>query len=304
MPPPATPSTPPPVPPRPDRIARVSGVVVDVRGEPVAGADVTVTVGDEGCRPSSLKFQAVSRPDGTFSVEPDIGMGAGESRCLFVAASAGGSTAAADARALFSTEAQGSVIDDVRVRIQLPRPSPLTRAEADRVVDLFQRTLQAHDPALFRELGTYRGGLSESLITGLNDINSSLRGITATEMIEPYMYRLTGRTGQTITVRVEQDSLTAVRSDLLDIAPQAHTLMRHLTDVIRTGDADRLAAVASTDVVRARQIIDRYRTEGGLEQPQFRLRTIDETGQRLVYAFGDQRIELGYGNGRVWVRDM
>ena len=303
LPPPASPSTPPPVPPRPDRIARVTGTVVDVRGEPVAGAAVALVVGDEQCRPSSAKFQAVSGASGSFTIEPDIGMGIDESRCVFVTATGGGSTAAAEGRVRFSSPAQGSGTDETRLRLQLPRPGPLTREEADRLIDLFRRTLHSHDPELFRETGTYREGV-ESLITGLNDIGSALRGITESTMTEPYVYRLMGRTGQQITVRIEQDSLNRLQSDILDVAPEAHTLMRSLIDVIRKGDADRLAAVASTDVVRAGQIIERYRAAGGLDQPQFRLRTIDEASKTLVYAFEDQRIELGYEGRRVWVRDM
>ena len=287
------------MPPRPERTALVSGTVVDTRGELVAGAGVTVTVGDEQCRPSAAKFQTVSRANGTFSIETDIGMGGDESRCLFVTALAGGAAGSAEARVLFSNPPR----DEARLRIQLPRPAPLTRAEADRIVDLFRRTLQAHDPALFRELGTYRQG-PDSLITGLNDISSALRGITAAEMTEPYSYRLTGRTGQHVTLRVEQDALTRVGNDILDAAPQAHTVMRQLIDVIRKGDAERLAAAASTDVRRAREIIERYRTAGNLERPEFRLRTIDESGRTLVYAFGDQRIELGYDGAKVWVRSM
>jgi hypothetical protein len=299
LPPPASPSTPPPVPPRPDRTAIVSGTVVDARGEPVSGADIAVTVGDADCRPASQKFQTVSGARGTFSIETDIGMGAEESRCVFIVANAGGASASADARVTFSQPPR----DEARFRLQLPRPPALTRAEADRVVDLFQRTLHAHDPALFRELGTYREQ-GEPLITGLNDISSALRGIAATEMIAPYSYRLTGRTGQQVVIRVEQDTLTRLESDVLNASSAAHTLMRSLIDVIRNGDADRLAAVAATDATRAREIIERYRSDGGLDQPQFRLRTIDETGHRLVYAFGDQRIELGYDGDRVWVRDM
>jgi hypothetical protein len=301
--PPAIPSTPPPVPPRPERIARVSGTVVDARGEAVPAAHVVVVVGDEGCRPSQRTFDTHSGPTGAFSVEPDIGMGPAESRCLFVTASAGGSTTTADARAMFAAPAFNATTDEVKIRLQLPLPAPLTIAEADRLIDLFKRTLHAHDPALFRELGTYRGE-ADALMPGLNDINSALRGIASTQMIEPYVYRLTGRTGQQITVRVEQESLTRIRTEIFEASAPAHTLLRSLMDVVRKGDADRLAAVADTDVVRARQIIDRYRAIPSVEQPDFRLRTIDEASQTLVYAVDDQMIEIGYDGRRVWVRGM
>ena len=301
--PPATPSTPPPVPPRPERIAHVRGTVVDARGDAVPAARVVVVVGDEGCRPSQQTFETLSGPTGAFSVEPDIGMGSAESRCLFVTATGGGSTTSADARAQFAAPAFGVTTDQVDVRLQLPLPSPLTTAEGDRLVDLFKRTLHAHDPALFRELGAYRGE-ADALMPGLNDINSALRGIASTEMVEPYVYRLTGRTGQQITLRVEQDSLTRIRTDIFEASAPAHTLLRSLMDVVRKGDADRLAAVAGTDVIRARQIIDRYRLIPSIEQPEFRLRRIDEAARTLVYAVDDQMIEIGYEGAKVWVRTM
>jgi len=131
------PSSPPPPPPRSDVAAmRVSGVVLGSDGHLVTGAEVMAGASADCVLPANA-IGAISDESGRFSLSIE---GTAVVHCVVVEARSGGAAGSASTYATFAIPPGA-----VELTVRLGRPSPLTSAEAGRLVQLLAAAI--NDPS-------------------------------------------------------------------------------------------------------------------------------------------------------------
>lgn len=205
--PPAT--TPPPLPTRPENVAAATGVVHDSSGRPVPHARIRAWAADPSCRQEGDGVQVWSNE--RFEVTVERGVGPQERGCLIVEAAAGGSVVT---RTFPATFASGGGGDRVVADLVLPAPPALTRAEADRLMDLVRRGINTRERAAIEELAMYtREGVQE-LYAHLGETQRHLRTVVDMRLVSDsgggFVYELSGHRSPPVQVTVSQDALTRV----------------------------------------------------------------------------------------------
>jgi hypothetical protein len=198
-------STPPPPPTRPGNVATARGNVFDSAGQPVPHVLIQAWSADPSCKPSGEPVRIWSGASSTFNVTVD--RGAGGRGCIVLEAMAGG----AKARRTFPVSA---AVDVVEADINLPPPKRLTRAEADRIIEVVRLGINTRDRAAVDELTGYLGAGPDAVSTTLADIQRHLRTVTAVRFVsgsgETFVYELAGQREPAQTVTIRQDSLTRI----------------------------------------------------------------------------------------------
>lgn len=294
--PPAPPSTPPlpstPPPPPPARVVpavRVSGVVLGSDGHRVPAASVLVGAAERDCVPASA-IGALTDESGQFSVtiEGDV-----DSRCVVAEARSGGASGLATAPAAFSIPPGA-----VELTVRLNPPSPLTAAEAERLVRLLAAAID--DPAApVDELVLFVAGGSEALRVALDQHRQILGRVASVREVAPsvepssyyerYTFELHGESGRTLHVDAHQEALTRLHNLLLDYGWRSERFMNAYVRAIASGDAVRLAQILNPDdvdfpVERAREIIVGYRLryrDTATIRPEFV--SVDEIRHRITW---------------------
>jgi hypothetical protein len=204
-------STPPP-PDRPENAAVAYGVVTDAGGRPVRRAAVRAWAADPGCNARGIPASHVTGEQGTFELRVVESVGPEYDGCVVVEASAGGATARVQQPARYASDRSGR--NRVQVNIALPPAPLLTRAEADRLMELVQRALRREHEAV-QELATYLGEDVATTYSTLTAPMSTLRNVQSVTLVSSgpseYLFEMTGqRPGSTARVRIAQDSLTRI----------------------------------------------------------------------------------------------
>lgn len=160
------PSTPPPPPPeREVNAVTVHGRVVTSRGMPAAFASVLIRAADASCRPLGVSVGAVTDENGQYQGVIDVGVGPAMSGCVVVEARSGGASGSASAPAWFTSSVD--LRQPVTVDLTLGRPSALTLAEAERLVEWLARAINDRSGNVDPELGLYVADGSEALRVAL-----------------------------------------------------------------------------------------------------------------------------------------
>lgn len=198
-------STPPPPPPRPNNAVAVHGSVFDSAGQPVPHAMLRLWGSDPSCSATGEPVTSWSGASSRFEVTLERGVGPAERGCVIVEATAGGATARRTLPVTFTNPGER-----VEADLTLPPPARLTRAEADRIIDVVRRGITTRDRAALDELAGYLGAGPEAVSHRLSDVQRHLRTVTNVTFIEPYVYELQGHREPPLRVTVTQDSLTRV----------------------------------------------------------------------------------------------
>ena len=318
--PPAPSTPPPPEPPREIASATVWGQVLNVRGNPVAHADVRVHSADASCRPYEREVGAVSDERGEFLAKAEIDTAAATPGCVLVEAHGGGASGTAHAQVEFTT---GS--PRVRVDVRLDRMEPLTQSEAARLAQILAGAI--NEPAQnAAELGLYVLHGPEALRVALEQYRMVLDRVIDVRPLPPvahdprrFPFELRAANGRTSQVDVYQQELIRLHSPLLDYGFRGERFMNAYVRAIASGDAVRLAQILNPDdvdfpVERAREMIVDYRRryrDTATIRPEFvdvdetrhilrwRLRGTGANGEELI-----EPIELGFGDGLIGVRGL
>jgi len=207
---PATSTTPapahtPPPPDRPENAAVATGVVTDASGRPVANARVRAFAADAACNTVGFPQQHVSGANGTYQLRVASSVGPQYDACIVVEAAAAGATVRAQSPVHYAPDSAGGNV--ATINLQLPPSTLLTRAEADRLIDVIGRAMR-HEQDAIEELRLYGN-------PDVNPISRYTRGIDSVRLVSEgdrrFTYELTGRRpGRTIQVTIWQDAVTHI----------------------------------------------------------------------------------------------
>jgi hypothetical protein len=202
VPPPA--STPPP-PDRPENAAVATGTVMDAGGRPVANARVRVWAADAACNPIGRPEQHVTGDNGTYQLRVASSVGPQYDACIVVEAAAAGAVMRAQSPVHYAPDTVGGNV--ARMDLQLPPATLLTRAEADRLIEVIRHAMQGEQDAV-EELRLY-GNPNIAPISQYTRGFDSVRVVT--EGDRRYTYEVTGRRpGRTIQITIWQDAITHI----------------------------------------------------------------------------------------------
>ncbi|HYH08427.1 MAG TPA: hypothetical protein VEK11_15330 [Thermoanaerobaculia bacterium] len=206
-PPPA--STPPP-PIRPQNAAVAAGVICDASGRPVSRAAISAWAADPACNVVGRPETAVSGEDGSYQIRVGREVGPRFDACIVLEVRGGGAMTRVQHPVHYAPDSAGA--NRVSVGITLPPATLLTRAEADRLIDVVQRALRREQEAV-RELALYLNLHESDTYAALAPFMQRVRGIESVALLEEgdrqYVYELRGVRG-TMRVTIAQDSLTRI----------------------------------------------------------------------------------------------
>ena len=314
----------PPPPERPPNRVELQGRVTTPRGLPAEGARLRAWGADATCVPSGSQFETTSGADGTFTLLVTRGIGPTESGCILIEAALGGSQLRRRIPGVF---ASGEGADHrVFADFHLPPPAILGFDEAEKMVRDLAAAPRAGDPRAIEDLDLYVRGNAEAFRGALEQMARYLRDIHSVERLdkEPtmgaYRFRLHGVAGRTATIDVVQQDLIELRGPLIDDAPRAWILLRRVLQMAHEGDADRMARILTADdeeedlpVEKAQRLVERLRTRFDLGRTTITLTENDEEARLFRYRIsgesrsgepGEEIMEIGYGDGLVWLRGL
>lgn len=199
-------STPPPPPVRPENVVTVHGNVFDSAGLAVPHPRIRAWASDASCRESGEPVRVWGGASSSYEVTVERGVGPAERGCVVLEVSAGGSTARRTLPATFTTPAPRLEAD-----VTLGPPPRLTRAEADRIIEIVRRGLTTRDPAAVEETALFLGTTPDAAAARLADAQRHLRTVTNVRMLREFVYELTGHRQPPLEVTITQDSVTRVR---------------------------------------------------------------------------------------------
>lgn len=194
-----------PMPVRPENAAVATGVVTDASGRPVANARVRVWAADAACNTIGHPEQHVSGENGSYQLRVASGVGPQFDACIVVEAAAAGAIVRAQSPVHYAPDAAGGNV--AQMNVQLPPATLLTRAEADRLIDVIGRAMRGEQDAV-EELRLYGN-------PSLAAISQYTRGIDSVRLVSEadrrFTYELTGRRpGRVIQITVWQDAITHI----------------------------------------------------------------------------------------------
>ncbi|HEX8173063.1 MAG TPA: hypothetical protein VF824_21190 [Thermoanaerobaculia bacterium] len=204
-------STPPPPPDRPENLVVARGVVFDANGGRAAFARVRAWAADPSCVATREPFVVRAGADGSYEVTADVGVGPQYDGCLIVEAASGGAVVKKQTPVRF---ASGADAPHETLDLYLPRPEPLTRAEAERLIGVVKSALVTRDTAAVEELSLYTDRGREALYTTLGELQRRIRTVLTTALTSErggrYVYVLSGQREPPVTVTIEQDVRTKI----------------------------------------------------------------------------------------------
>jgi hypothetical protein len=323
---PPIPSSPPPVPPPPPErnvlSARIHGHVTEPGvSTPAAFAIVTATLAGPGCAPSGETSSVVADERGDYELTVEAGVGPDVTSCVLLSATSAGANGAVELAEVPFRSAEP--FPRLRADIGLDAIESMTERDADELIARFVRFLGgADDPTL----SSYVFGGPEALRSAAEDYrfllgDSISARITDSEMSSSHQRvaaSLTGtkRAGLSVSVYQDQRRSRRLHSPLLYYSHRSRLFAAAFSRLVAAGDAQSLARLLTADdidypVERAERVIAKYRAPFASTGGSFELIDLDEQRSTFTYRLtarnGEQShvttIELGYGDGLLWLRD-
>lgn len=197
-------STPPP-PDRQENVVTAFGVIKDPAGKPLEHVRVRAWEADGHCDAIGGPVTRTSGSDGTYDVTVGRRVGPEFEGCIVLEFAAGGSVAFLPRNAHFARDSR------LKIDVLLPPAKALTRAEAERLMQVVRGAMHEGSPSAVEELALY----TQDDIT---PHRRNLRGITDVRLVSEsdrrFEYELTGmRPGTSARVTITQDSLTRIMID-------------------------------------------------------------------------------------------
>ena len=198
-------STPPP-PDRPENVVIAFGIVKDPSGTPLEHARVRGWEADGHCDAVGGPITRPSGANGAYEITVGRRVGPQFAGCLVLEIAAGGAVALVQRNAQFAPESAG--ISRMRLDVTLPPARLLTRAEADRLVEVTRQAMHEGWQAAIEELALYTRD-------DYTPYRRQMRGIGGVKLVSEgdkrFVYELTGTVPETsVTVTIEQDVLTRI----------------------------------------------------------------------------------------------
>lgn len=202
---PTTPASTPPPPVRPENVVTAFGVVRDPANAPLANARVRGWEADGHCDAVGGPVTRLSGPDGTYEITVGRRVGPAFEGCIVLEFAAGGSVALVQQNARFASGAEAARLP---LNVVLPPARLLTRAEADRLIEVVRHAMHEGWQAAIEELALYTQ-------EDYTEHRRQLRGIAGVQLLSEgdrrFEYELTGtRPGTSVRVTIEQDALTRI----------------------------------------------------------------------------------------------
>jgi hypothetical protein len=196
-------ATTPPPPDRAENVVTAYGTIRDPGGQPLEHARIRAWEADGGCDAIGGPLTRFSGSDGTYEVTVGRRTGPEFEGCIVLEFAAGGSVAFLPRNAHFSPQSR------VKIDVTLPPARLLTRAEADRLVDVVRNAIDAGWESAVEELALYTQD-------DYTEHRRNLRGVAGVQLVSEadrrFEYELTGtRPDTSLRVTISQDSLTRVR---------------------------------------------------------------------------------------------
>jgi len=199
------PTTPSPPPVRPENVAVLEGSVFDSAGQLVPHPRIDARAAGPSCEPEGPLFRVWGGASSSYQLTLERGAGPAERGCVVVDVAAGGAKMRRTFPVAFSNPPKPLTAD-----LTLPPPAPLTRAEADRIIEIVRRGIVSRDREAIDELAVYLGIGPEATSARLADIQRHLRTVTAVNFVDEFTYELSGQREPALVVKIRQDSLTRI----------------------------------------------------------------------------------------------
>lgn len=318
--PPIPPESPPPLPERNTNVAHIEGRVLDAEGRGVDGARITAWGAGSDCRPEGYPVVTIAGPAGEYALSLERGVGPDEWGCIAAEARAGGALTNLERPILF-TAAKGDRRSRLDLEISLPRAPILTRAEGERLIGVLVAALKSGDEAAIEELDLYIRGDRQRVNAALDAYRQYLRGVSEIEFVDAegshwMRWRLTGAAGRTVPTSVYRETLIELHGPLIDFGDRGAGFVRRILDLAHQGDPERMARLLTADdeevpLETAQRVIDHLRARFDLPRASVVLAGVDDAGNVLRYRVSgssregtasEEILEVGYGDGLVWLR--
>lgn len=194
-------STPPP-PDRMENVVTAFGIIKDPAGKPLQNVRVRAWEADGHCDAIGGPVTRTSGSDGAYEVTVGRRVGPEFEGCIVLEFAAGGAVAFLPRNAHFARDSR------LKIDVMLPPARVLTRAEADRLMQVVRGAMHEGSPAAVEELALYTRD-------DLTPHRRNLRGISDVRLVSEgdrrFEYELAGmRPGTSVRVTIAQDSLTSI----------------------------------------------------------------------------------------------
>lgn len=214
----------------------------------------------------------------------------------------------------------------VELQIRLSTPSPLTRSAADALASALQKAVNDDDQQAIDFLAPhFLLHDAEGMRTGIEHLRIHLGTIVATSVVDErhedrfdeFVYELTGSNGTKTRFPIQQGPRRNAFHPVIQTASRANRYVGTFARLVAANDVEKLARLLTADdidypVEKARAVIARYRELAGLESARTVFTGFDEARSTLRYRIEGRRrdgttasvpIELGYGDGLLWLRE-
>jgi hypothetical protein len=287
--------------------ATVSGTVRHETHGEAGFAQVTLWRADPSCKPIAVAAQATADHAGRYDLPLQE---AGD--CIVAEAVAAG------ARGRATSPARAQVALDIRLD---PAP-PLTRADADALVASLKAAINDNDEAAINAIAPhFLVHDDEAIRVGIEHLRVALGKVATARLVEErpgdYVYEIAGTNGATTRFGVQQYGRRIASNPMLYYGSRAQRFVSMFARLVAANDAEKLARLLTADdidypVDKARSVIARYAVLGDVESARSVFTGIDEQKSTLRYRIEGRRrdgstasipIELGYGDGLLWLRE-
>lgn len=293
--------------------ATVSGTIHHAASGEAGFAGVTVKRGDSDCRTSEVIAETFADHRGRYSLDFQ-----NANECVIVEASAAGARGAASALNRSATPKQR-----VELSVQLEKPEPLTRAGADAVVASLKAAVNDSDArAMYLVAQNFLLDHDEAPRVGMEHLRTVLGNIVNARLIEErpsdFVYELAGTTGATSRFGVQQYGGRRIASNpMMHYGWRASRFVATFARLVADNDAEKLARLLTPDdadypVEKARAVIARHAVLANVTGGRGVFTGIDERTSTIRYRIDVRHpngtpasvpIELGYGDGLLWLRE-
>lgn len=317
-------TTPAPTPPsRPALVAEARGTVVDARNVPVEGAVVTVRASQKPLCATPVA-EATTSTDrlGRYSALLSWGAGPAADACVTVVATASGTTGAASGEVTFASASPATPPNAADVRVELARATKLTRESADLVVRGVMDAINGDRQAAENLTSFVYGGRPavQAAIPDIQQMIGRASSMTRADFQDQgrstrHAYRIAGSNGKSTELIVYQDETVGVWHPLLAYSARSRAFVNQMIRLINSNDAAMMARLLTADDIdfpepKARAIVDRYRAKYDPATMTATFAGFDEARSIIFYDLSgtkagarvSERIELGYGDGLLWLR--
>ncbi|HEX2123046.1 MAG TPA: hypothetical protein VHL59_15545, partial [Thermoanaerobaculia bacterium] len=210
----------------------------------------------------------------------------------------------------------------VTLDIRLDPPAPLTRTDAFALAALLERAVNENDQTAIDALAPhFLVHDDEAIRVGIEHLRVALGKIANARLVEErpsdYVFEIAGTNGATTRFGVQQYGRRIASNPMLYYGSRATHFLSAFARLVAANDAERLARLLTADEIdypvdKARSVIARYAALSDLESARSVFTGIDERTSTLRYRIEGRRrdgstvsvpIELGYGDGLLWLRE-